>query len=110
MPDLKEVHIIALEQILVKHTKAKTDADTFKERLPAVEEIVPKFITQSFTMKLLQLDQTISECQLAVANRKGKISALKDSLRASLNEFTEVNLSIIKYVADAGQHLKIGMT
>ena len=76
LPDLKEVHIIALEKILVKHTKAKTDADTFKERLPAVEEIVPKSITHNFTMELLQLDQAISECQLAVANRKTGRSAL----------------------------------
>ena len=58
-------------------------------------------------MKLLQLDQAISECQLAVANRKGKISALKDSLRASLNEFAEVKLTITKYVADAETHSKI---
>ena len=43
-------------------------------------------------------------------SQNGKISALKDSLKASLNEFTEVNLTITKYVADAEKRLKIRMT
>ena len=75
-------------------------------RVKAVQEHLPKFIVLKFHLKSANLQQNISECELAVQNEKGRATALKGALKAAAKEYADARSSIVTFAKAAESHVK----
>ena len=80
--------------------------DVLDARVKAVQDHIPRFSLLKFYLKSANLQQNISECDLAVQNEKGRATALKENLKAAAKEYADARSSIITFAKEAEGHVR----